>query len=1046
MEEYNSIQQLLKKEGGKKNPVFPPTVVQAVFDAKTGASLEAILAQFNSVYLPYQGTPQATRLIIPKEMRRAGLTITYMNMDSETITERAASAVQKDNDHWGLDINWSRVDELTLSGDISVSAQGTWIINGSDTGVKAVGPKGDAGLTPWLRTIDNRLHLSYDNVTWEPCSDPIAAYFRWSSNKIQISRDNKTWTDLSGTFADNLYIKGYVATTSSLPSSAAQGDIYGVGPTYAAEDTARTNPIYRYYVRNAGTWVDNGPFTSIAAGIVQETGDSENVVMSQKAVTEKLSELGSKVIKTNFSNSNLLNNYEGVVKEQIPKKTTYIGLYNESGILEEKYDQFRTYSYDVTEGQSILLQDIRVSNWEDSGLIIAGFWENDVFVSPIITSTTIKNIEKGNCFLVTVPKGVNNIRGVFLNLMAVSFDNDFIASSKNTTKITQLLFESFCEKTNVLANAGILESGSKPVDSLYYITSKTFEYGGIVKSIQFSDLQYDKFANKNVSILVGIINDEGDFILTEKVEVLITDKDTDLSSYNIRIPRQGAVGFVDELNKTYLYYGSTSSTDVTTYYRSTTAKLQIGDKYQQYKKGKLIFPYIIEVEQNVIFGADDIKYSIKSIEEQLLYDKSNSTELSMPPFVGNGRDVTPPDWLTSKIIKGGGSVTKAIFYEGSEELQGKTGYIVVATLKDDDTAILVSRTPFVINGNEVDLSSYNIELPPNGLVGINFNERLFTYGYTTERPTDFTDEIFIAASAKYVGREMKRSPSFKYLNFPFAVEYIEKETLSKKIYELDKEIENINEEIDSKTILSFEDKKICIFGDSITWLSISGNPNRGWVTHFLNLLKFKKSVNYARSGATWSNTVNTEYNITENTGSVSDNNVIYNQFNRLLNDISNGSEVPDYIIIAAGTNDAWYPSSRPDALSKTAKEVFEDESTDYLESVNINQCTSIAQAFRYVAEMIIKNLPNAKVVVCTPLQSTAFTADRNKSITEVIASCANYMSWNVIVQSEECGVSRLQEKRGYKNTYDGTHTSEEGAILIGSYLANKFMSLFGVDL
>ena len=295
MEQYNSIQQLLKIEGGEKYPVFPPTVIQAVFDAKTGASLESILAQFNSVYLQYQGSPKATRLIIPVEMRRAGLTITYMNMEGETITERANSAVQKDNDNWGLDINWSRVDELSLSGDIAVSAQGTWMINGKDTGVKAVGPKGEAGITPWLKTIDNRLHVSYDNVNWEPCSDPITPYFRWYDNKIQISYDNKTWADLSGTFADNLYIKGYVATTSALPSGAAQGDIYGVGPTYAAEDTAHTNPIYRYYVRNAGTWVDNGAFTSIAAGIVQETGDSENVVMSQKAVTEKLSELGSEV-------------------------------------------------------------------------------------------------------------------------------------------------------------------------------------------------------------------------------------------------------------------------------------------------------------------------------------------------------------------------------------------------------------------------------------------------------------------------------------------------------------------------------------------------------------------------------------------------------------------------------------------------------------------------------------------------------------------------------------------------------------------------------
>ena len=160
MEQYSNIEQIKKQEAQNKKPIYPSTVIQAVFDAKTGASLEAILAQFNSVYLQYQGSPQATRLIIPKEMRRAGLTITYMNMESETITERANSAAQKDNDHWGLDVNWSRVDELSLSGDIAVSSQGTWIINGHDTGVKAVGPKGDAGLTPWLRTIDNRLHIS----------------------------------------------------------------------------------------------------------------------------------------------------------------------------------------------------------------------------------------------------------------------------------------------------------------------------------------------------------------------------------------------------------------------------------------------------------------------------------------------------------------------------------------------------------------------------------------------------------------------------------------------------------------------------------------------------------------------------------------------------------------------------------------------------------------------------------------------------------------------------------------------------------------------
>ena len=313
MEQYNSVQQLLKKEEGHKDrkPVFPSTVIQAVFDGKTGASLEAILAQFNSIYIQYQGSPEATRNIIPMEMRRAGLTITYMNMDSETITERATSAVQKDNDHWSLNINWTRVDELSLSGDIAVSANGTWIINGEDTGVKAVGPKGDAGITPWLKTIDNKLHFSYDNVNWEPCSENIAAWFKFkatsstglepSVGKFQISRDNKNWEDLSPEITNALRIAGYVATSSALPSGKPVGTIFGVGPTFAAEDTAHTNPIYRLYVYDGSKWVDNGTFTSIAAGVAQETGDSETLVMSQKATTAKLSELGSYVSNPEYA-------------------------------------------------------------------------------------------------------------------------------------------------------------------------------------------------------------------------------------------------------------------------------------------------------------------------------------------------------------------------------------------------------------------------------------------------------------------------------------------------------------------------------------------------------------------------------------------------------------------------------------------------------------------------------------------------------------------------------------------------------------------------
>lgn len=135
------------------------------------------------------------------------------------------------------------------------------------------------------RVIDNKLNESLDGgVTWTPVSDYIAAYFRWSPhNTIQISRNNRDWDDLSEPLADNVYIKGYYNSVSQLPSDALIGDIYMVG----------TGAPYDMYINTSEGWKNNGPFTSITAGIEQTTGQSTTNVMSQKAVTDKLTELES---------------------------------------------------------------------------------------------------------------------------------------------------------------------------------------------------------------------------------------------------------------------------------------------------------------------------------------------------------------------------------------------------------------------------------------------------------------------------------------------------------------------------------------------------------------------------------------------------------------------------------------------------------------------------------------------------------------------------------------------------------------------------------
>lgn len=326
------IQQLIKKNSqeGRYEDIFPKTFIDAVLDKESGVTLTDILAMFNMLFLSYNGSRSQTRLQVPSSLRREGLWVTYVLYDKTVVTEwYSAEAI--DDTTFGDSANW-RDGSNALVGDISISSDGYWVINGEVTNIKA---QGEAGITPILRVgSNNHLQVSYTNgssyvdvspnpvftqfrvsnnkleqsvdlgLTWTVASNYIAAWFRFTGTtgssqadnvgKIQISRDNgATWSDLSGEFTNSLHIKGYVATVGALPSSAVQGDIYGVGPTYDTSDTEHTNPIYQLYVKDSTGWVDNGRFTSIAAGVVQELGNSETAVISQNAITNNFANTNS---------------------------------------------------------------------------------------------------------------------------------------------------------------------------------------------------------------------------------------------------------------------------------------------------------------------------------------------------------------------------------------------------------------------------------------------------------------------------------------------------------------------------------------------------------------------------------------------------------------------------------------------------------------------------------------------------------------------------------------------------------------------------------
>lgn len=300
-------QQLVKKgANGKHVNVMPKSWIEAIKDKNTGQTLVEILQGFNMYFLPYNGNTTSTRCLVPTMLRKKGLWITYVKYDGNVYTEWYA-ADEIDDKSWGDSSNW-RVGNNTLVGDITISANGNWVINGTETEFKAVGEKGN---TPLIRVANNRLQVSYDlgDTYTDVTNNPVYTKFRWLATtgdtqannvgRIQASTDEgKTWTNMSNDFINNLHISRYIGISESLPTSGiAEGTIYAKGPTYADGDTSHANPIYRLWVYawkgDTLAWQDNGEFTSIAAGVVQETGNSETEVMSQKAVSEKLFELES---------------------------------------------------------------------------------------------------------------------------------------------------------------------------------------------------------------------------------------------------------------------------------------------------------------------------------------------------------------------------------------------------------------------------------------------------------------------------------------------------------------------------------------------------------------------------------------------------------------------------------------------------------------------------------------------------------------------------------------------------------------------------------
>ncbi len=237
------------------------------------------------------------------------------------------------------------------------------------------------------------------------------------------------------------------------------------------------------------------------------------------------------------------------------------------------------------------------------------------------------------------------------------------------------------------------------------------------------------------------------------------------------------------------------------------------------------------------------------------------------------------------------------------------------------------------------------------------------------------------------------------------------------------------------------DACVVFLGDSNTWLGGDDcKKPKGWNTWFCKSLRPRKALSYARSGATWTHTTRTKRNTTENIGRLGDNNVVYNQVERLRADVRNGSqEKPDIILILAGTNDCWFANQHPKAFAQSAEQSLVDSLLNLDQP--ISEGYTLAGAVQLNCTLLCIDFPKARIVLLTPFETTQASDSLIATAGDIIEVCARQMNLDCIRLDKESGISSEKEKVQRTFTYDGTHTNENGARRVGEHVAKRLRAI-----
>ena len=89
-----------------RKKVYPVTLIQSIFDGLTGIRLDQLLALNNNIWVPFNGTREATRLQISAAIRRKGLIVSFVDYDNVVYCQRYMNDTTISDEQWKDDANW----------------------------------------------------------------------------------------------------------------------------------------------------------------------------------------------------------------------------------------------------------------------------------------------------------------------------------------------------------------------------------------------------------------------------------------------------------------------------------------------------------------------------------------------------------------------------------------------------------------------------------------------------------------------------------------------------------------------------------------------------------------------------------------------------------------------------------------------------------------------------------------------------------------------------------------------------------------------------